>query len=203
MQFAGLGGTWAHIHFLYNSDPRTCKRRTICLDGGKANHLGSLLPHGTVLCLPNETTGTSRVVRNCSYLTGGGELRKWSRIHSQLPYSTSWEGSTRENHPHTSIHPDRIWKWHTQLKWWLKSHSYCFHLGSKATVSSCKLETGYSLNCPSHSHPPLVFQSCPGGYPTHDLWALNTATNENSFKHTFEIPRAEGYTLLWNPCSSK
>ena len=35
-----------------------------------------------------------------------GELRKWSRIHSQLPYSTSWEGSTRENHPHPSIHPD-------------------------------------------------------------------------------------------------
>ena len=39
--------------------------------GGKKNHLGCLLPNGKVLCLPNETTGTSR---NCSYLTGGGEL---------------------------------------------------------------------------------------------------------------------------------
>ena len=167
--------------------------------GGKTNHLGCLLPNGKVLCLPNETTGTSR---NCSYLTGGGELgndRVYTASSLALQAGRAPPGKTIPTPP--SWH--RIWEWHTGLKWWLKAHSYCFHLGSKATVSSCNLETGCSLNCPSHPHPPLVFQSCPGGYPTHGLWGLNTATDENSFKHTFEIHRAEVYTLLWDPCSSK
>ena len=118
--------------------------------GGKKNHLGCLLPNGKVLCLPNETTGTSR---NCSYLTGGGELgndRVYTASSLALQAGRAPPGKTIPTPPSWI----RVWKWHTRLKWWLKTHSHRFHLDLRLLFPVVILRLAALLTVlPTPTHP--------------------------------------------------
>ena len=74
------------------------------------------------IALSSFSSDHQRSPGHCVYLMGKGELRKLLSVHSELPYSTTWEGYTMENHPHPSFHPHTDFKAaHTSSKQRFKS----------------------------------------------------------------------------------